>query len=138
MLKLDFKFKPSRIYIGVMACLLLLSAGIITCLPVELALRGVGLVLVATYGFYILFRFGFLRSSDAVVGMRQERNGNWFMQLRSKEVPVEILGDTLVTEMITVLRYRSAKCRWPGSCIVLPDSMEPNVYRRLLLALHTS
>lgn len=131
----DFKLKPSKIYLIFMTSLLLASAGIIYLLPILSIWRLLGLIVLTVYGGYIIWHFGLLRSDSAIISIRQEKDGRWYVKSRTQDLPAEILGDSIVTSLVTVLRLRLPNHWLPKSCIVLRDSLELDVYRRLLVML---
>lgn len=137
MLDLDFKFKPSGIYVSFMLIILGASIGILFSLPVHFIFRLFGLGLMVAYCAYIQ-QFVFLRGSQAVLGIKHEKDTQWTLYLRDKRISAELLGDSLVTSFVTVLRFRLPDKRSVSSCVLLRDSLAPGLYKKLQVLLRCS
>lgn len=127
----DFHLKPSRCYVGCVSLLWLASLGILASVSLPLWIRLVLMLVVASYGGWILWRFALLRSRNAIVRIRCLDNGQWQLGTRAGDRIGKLRGDSVVTPILCILRFSVAGKRWPESCVVMRDSMGHDEYKAL-------
>jgi len=133
----EFKLKPSKQYIFLICIVFLLSLTIILCLPVGGALKLCGFFLTWIYGAYLLSNDGLLRGKQAITSIKYAGDGCWQISMTDKTLDAELLGDSTVTGMVSVLRFRIISQRWPIACVVFRDSLPLDRYRQLVVQLKT-
>jgi len=133
MLDHEFKLKPSKHYIAWVSIILLASIIIMLCLQIEVRYKLVSFMFVGVYGGYIIWKFVLLRSAKSIVSIRRHRDGRWRIYTPLHTYDAELRGDSTVTGLVSILRFRVAKRFWPVSCIVFQDSLEPDRYRQLIV-----
>ncbi len=107
---------------------LALAAVWLAALPaaVRLAL-GAGVLALVAWGWRRAHRAGVLRVAGDGRLQCPDAEGVW--------ADVEVLGDSLVTPVLVVLRYRSPADRSVRSLVLLPDSADADALRRLRVSL---
>ena len=135
MLDLEFKLKPSRFYLLLFLSVSLVSLLIIATLALNLAIKCCLLLAVIMYVGSILWKAGLLRSRDAIVSIRYRNNREWVLQTPSQTYQAHLLGDSTVTRLVSVLRFRVQGMRRTQSCVIFQDSLKDLPYRKLFVLL---
>lgn len=78
-----------------------------------------------------------MRGKRSITSLKHEGDGRWHVSILNKMVEAELLGDSTVTGIVSVLRFRIAGRRMPISCVVFKDSLQSGRYRQLLVILKT-
>jgi hypothetical protein len=116
----------------------LFSIAIFMTLPLALIVKVSGFVLLCLYGIYLLWNNGFLRGKSSVRFLKYCDERRWQIEVGSERVEAELLGDSTVTGVISVLRFRITGRLLPLPCIVFRDSVPQHRYRQLLVVLKTN
>jgi hypothetical protein len=124
MLDLEFKLKPSKNYLFLLALLFFLSLLIFLCLPLALSIKLGGLPLLFVYGMHIFWNVGLLRGKQAITKLIYQGEKGWSVLINDKKdikqkkdikekngrlVSVCLQGDSLVTGAVSVLRFKREK-----------------------------
>lgn len=129
----DFKFKPSRQYLIFLAAALTACAVIVAALSAAWWLRAGLFVLLLVYGGWMIWQFGLLRGSASITAVRRLSDGDWLLQTRQGEYRAALLGDSTVTLVVSVLRFRVNQEKRVRTCIVFHDSLPNGRYRELVV-----
>lgn len=132
---LEFRLKPSRQYVILMMIALVISVIVAFSLPVNLWLHLAALVMAVSYIGYILWRFGLLRGRDTIISLRRAHDGVWCLSTRDTEFSAVITGDSTITGLVSVLRFRVEGRFGRPSCVIFRDSLNAEQYRQLLVLL---
>jgi hypothetical protein len=132
---LAFKLKPSKCYLVLLSSFLAISMVMVLCLPIAAWLKCLSLLLVIFYGKWMFWQFGILQSQQAIVSIRPLRDNKWQVQTRTNYYEAELSGDSTVTQLVSLLRFRAANAYTLTSCVIFYDSLEPDYYRQLLVVL---
>jgi hypothetical protein len=119
-----------------MTVILAASVLILLSLPLGLAAKSLAFAVLTAYGSHIFWRYGLLRHKHAVTGIRCLGDGSWHLETRAGMRAAELSGDSTVTGLISILRFRTGTGLLKHSCIVLRDSfVQPDCYRQMLVIL---
>jgi hypothetical protein len=130
----EWRVKPSYYYLVALIVLVAASLGIAASLSLTLLYKMALLALVSTYGSIIIWHFGLLRAPDSIIRLTCTANGEWRIQTNRCSYEAILRGDSTVTTIVSVLRFNANKKRLPITCVIFPDSLLPDYYRRLLVA----
>lgn len=131
----EFKLNPSKQYIALICIVFLLSLAIVGCLPINLLIKVCGWVLLSFYGGYLLWNNGLLRGHSSIKALICDGEGGFRIVMKSKMVTATLLGDSTVTGLVSILRFRIADRLLPISYVIFKDSLKPDRYRQLLVVL---
>lgn len=67
-------------------------------------------------------------------GIGQDKKG-WYLQKNGEKGYITVSGDTTITHVVTLLRFRYQGKRWKHSCALFRDSMPLDVYRQLIVRI---
>lgn len=94
------------------------------------------LILVCAYSFSLCWRVGLLRGKQAITCLRHSPDGSWHVCMRNQFTAVELRGESTVTPLVSVLRFRVKEEPVSISCVIFCDALSvSNAYRHLLVAL---
>jgi hypothetical protein len=127
-----FSITPSPRYRLFLILLLLLSGGILVCLPLPVLIKGVAFVLFLLYGYHLLQRPGMIRSLTHLnqrLWMLEKSDGQ---QVRGK-----LLGDSMVTQWAVILRFKIEGHFFSETHVIACDAMPKDRFRQLLVILRT-
>jgi len=105
---------------------------VVLSLPVHVAIKWSGSVLLLVYGVYVFYRHVLLGGRDAITKLRCDED-SWFIFINNQWVDVDLRGDTLVTGRVLVLRFRAVHRIRPYSCVIFKDGLPKGCYRELLV-----
>lgn len=126
MQKPEFNIKPSLYYRLGLKVVGGICVVIIITLPVSLLFKAILLSAVIGYCRWIMQR------DNLIIGLTPQAKKDWIIFTTHGHYQAKICGSSCVTTAITVLRFRHAKLK---SCVLLPDSLPDDHYRRLLVYL---
>ena len=136
MQNIDIHLKPSILFVSLILMMTGISLIVICFLPIFLVVKIILLIITLGYGMPILQRDGFLRHSQSIIGLNLNKEGEWQLRSRSKEISAILLGESTVTPFVCVLRFALPHQRKKQSCVIFKDSVEKEVYRKLLSTLN--
>jgi len=132
---IDIRLKQSKQLILLILLLLIGSIGIIFSLQILWWVKAILVFVTLGYGLSILLFHGFLLGRNAVLGIRQAHEGCWHLFTNNQAVLGELMGDSTVTTLLCVLRFKIQGEKLKRSCVIFNDSMKADDYRRLLVYL---
>lgn len=135
MLDLEFKLKLSKHYLILMLTIFLVSIDIVFMLPIPLWIKVLASLLVAIYGVSVIWQYVLLRSRNSIISIRRQSDGTWLLQTNRNKYTADLCGDSTVTALISILRFREPKNFWRRTAIIFRDSLGVEQYRKLLVAL---
>lgn len=135
MLDLEFRLKPSKQYLILISGALLISVGCVISLSAGMWMKLASLIWVVIYSGHLFWRYGLLRTKCSITSIRRHSDGRWLLHTPQQNYAAELRGDSTVTGLVSVLRFRVAQRRWPVSCVVFRDSLERGLYRKLLVVV---
>ncbi len=124
MQKFASTLKFSKQFLLLNLSLLLGSMAIIFYLSFGIILKGLLLIFVLIYGFFIL------RQSQPWHTIRHDNSGWWL-----DEFNIDILGESTVTAHVTILRFVISPGRRKQTCIIFKDAMTGDQYRQFVVRL---
>lgn len=132
MLKIDIKIRPSVFLLAGWCGFLLATAMIIGLLPIHVLLK-VGLsTAVFVYGGYILYSRILLRGKEAILTAQLRQDG-WLLLGKNLANYADLLGESVVTRWIAVLRFRVKQTRKKMTVIISKDMLTYDAYRNLIV-----
>jgi len=139
MLNPVFNLQPSRIFIACIALLLFFNIIIVLWLPIHLLLKFLWLVFFTVYAGRQIWQHGLLRSQQAILTLAPQASGSWYLASSTGIVSGAILqGDSTLTALVCVLRFRLAEQRRVLTCVLFRDCLSGEDYRRLRVLAKTS
>jgi len=132
---LEFNFRPSKQYLLIISLILLTSMVIVLALMLGVWIKLLIFILIMGYGGHIFWKYGLLQSRHSITGIRRHSDGRWHLYTQDNTYHADIRGDSTVTSLVSVLRFRVDRKSLPVSCIVFRDSLPPDFYRQLIVLL---
>lgn len=111
------------------ASILLISIAIILLLPIGMVWR----ILLETA--IVIYGLNLMRGHLSLIRLKYMGSGKWLLQTSKRVVEGEILGDSTVTSLVSVLRFRLYGQYLTRSCVLFRDSLLPDQYRQLMIIL---
>ncbi len=130
-----FSIKPSISYIVILTLFIIGSLAVVLSLPLGLSAKLGLFIAVAVYGAQLIWREGLLKSRFAVTAIEQRPDGVWVLEIRAQRHEAVLRGDSTVTHLASVLRFHIPGQRFPLSCTLFRDSLAPDAYRQLTVAI---
>ncbi len=135
MLGQPFNLKPSLLYICMASLVLSFSCVIVIILPITVYFKIPIMIALLWYGSWILFRFGFLKSTHSIIQIKRQQDNSWLVHTTMATYVANLRGDSTVTQVVSVLRFQIQNNRFPLSCLVFCDSLPYDCHRKLLVVL---
>ncbi len=130
---IDIKLQPSKQFIALLILLLMGSLLIVSFLPILTPIK-IGLFIATLcYGGYILWRDGLLLHPKSLIGFSLDSNRNWLLYNKLEILSGELCGDSTITTLVCVLRFKVRGKRLKYSCVVFKDAVARGLYRKLLV-----
>jgi hypothetical protein len=134
----EFKLKPSRQYLALIFIAFAISVITACLLPVNGWLILAAAFVAACYVGDILWSSGLLLSQNAVLSVRRQLDGEWYLRTHQAEYRASLLGDSIATGFVLILRFQVVGQYWRKTCVIFRDSLVADDYRRLRVLLATS
>lgn len=128
MQRTEFQIKPSFSYNLLLGSMILTSLLALLALPLYLMIFA--LIGVLIYGYYLIMRFGLLKTKQSIVSLKQQ-NGRWYIQTPDETYITSLCNDSVVTPLISVLRFKQDNKKFPHVCVIFRDSLAKGDYCRL-------
>lgn len=132
---LDLAFKISKKYCSGVIVIFLLSVGIVFSLNLPIIIKFALAFAIIMYGIWIVWRFGLLRSKHSLIGIKHLTGKKWLLHTPHAVVQGILCGESTVTNLICILRFKISGKTFKKSCIILRDSLPNDAYRKLLVRL---
>lgn len=110
---------------------------IIFYLPLGLGWQAMLAIITLGYGAKIGWQYGLLRGQHAITGLMLDDSG-WWLQTREGLHPANLCGDSTVTLAVCILRFKITFLSQKQTCLVFPDSLPADAYRRLIVQVRTN
>ena len=120
----NFKLQPSKRLIFLIIVLSLTSSFNFLFVSTPFGINYLCLALTLIYGWMIFKRFGLLKHSKSVIAMRRNKDNQWVLQTKQQLYPAEILGDSLLTSVLLLLRFKSSHFYFASNVLIVKDSLE--------------
>jgi len=135
MQNIDIQLKPSKIAIFLILFLWVGSILAVMSLHMAIWITILLFFVISWYGAKIFFTHGLFIGPKALRGLRQISDKDWLIIMNKNEYPAILMGDSTVTSKFCVLRFQIPGKKLKYSCLIFDDSLEFDMYRRLLLHL---
>jgi len=126
---LEFTLQPSKRFRVILLLFILLTLAIAATLSVSLWLTLPLLILTSFYGIYCFNRWLY-----PVKSLRRLSDGGWVLHTKMGEYLAELQGDSIVTSWVSVLSFQLENKKRLVA-ILFPDSLLPDGYKRLIVAI---
>jgi hypothetical protein len=137
MLITDIKIRPSRLLSVLLVATLSASVFCIVSLMIAAAQKMLLLVIIFSYGWFILQRHCLLKSRHSISRLHLTPNG-WLIETPARVWQGEVCGDSTLTYPFMVLRFKVRGRKRKLSCMICSDSLNQTTYRQLLVLLRTT
>jgi hypothetical protein len=135
MQKIDIKINPSKQGFILLICLFFVSFVIIYSLS-ELGWAKIILAIITlVYGGSIFRRDILLKHPYSIVRLSKQKDDIWYLYNSKGHIEARLSGDSTVTTVCSILRFKVPNHFFKYSCLIFRDSINTETYRRLLLQL---
>lgn len=131
----EFNIIPSTSYIILLTLFVMGSLVVIVALPLGFGAKSLLFIALTVYGAQLIWRNGLLKSRHSIMSLVQQAENSWVITTRTQRHEATLRGDSTVTHLASVLRFQLSTQRFPLSCTLFRDSMEPDAYRQLTVAI---
>lgn len=96
------------------------------------------LLLISGHGIYAIRKHALRITSRAIIQCWLNEAGQWHLRTRSgQEYEGKLLGDSLITPVVTILNFKCQQFYLPVTLTIFPDAIEREAFRRLRVYLKT-
>lgn len=134
MQKIDIELRPSKIFMGLMAGIVVGCLALIASLSIGWLLKVALIISVVSYGWWIAWVDVLLKGADSILGIQLLADGSCQVRYPLGVMAAEIKGDSTVTTVVSVLRFNVQDKRKVTS-VIFKDSIGQEKYRQLLVWL---
>lgn len=131
----EFSLKPSYSYLILLGLFVIGSLAVTLTIPADWRIRLFLFLAVAVYGGQIIWCYGLLKGKNAIQTIAPMSDDQWLLTTKTGRYEAILKGDSTVTHLISILRFVVAGQRFPLSCTIFKDSLPPDDYRRLVVAI---
>ena len=133
---LRLEIKPSRILCSLLLILHLFALAIIFILDFEFLINILVAILIAVSAYISIFQTAFRKSSSAIIKLVWDSNNEWILENnRGEQLNAELLRDSYVSSVMTVLNFKCKNHFRHKSIILLKDNINENDFRKLRVRL---
>lgn len=129
----EFKLRPSLLYALFLLIFIIASLIITLLLPVPGWVRWPLLLLCFLYGMHLISHHALLTAPDSVLGFKKLDESRWQIITRRAVYEGKLLGDSLVSQVVSVLRFSVQGRRAPLSCVIWRNSLPSDDYRKMIV-----
>jgi hypothetical protein len=134
----DFKLLRSPLFNSLLVSIVIASNGILLSLPLGWFLKAAIMLLTAAYGLSIIWQHGLLKGKNSLVSLSKNQTV-WHIATRDAIFSAELCGDSTITTLVSILKFRTANSKTLLSCVIFCDALPTNnQYRHLIVQLRTS
>jgi hypothetical protein len=134
---IDINLRVSSLFLSLLLVVASFSLLFIFTLPLSLFLKSVLVIGVLIYSLDIFWRHGLLKSRHVITRISFNATG-WQVWKQDEKLAVELCGDSTVTNLVAVLRFKSPNNKSKYSSLIFFDSLPPEGYRQLMVLLRTN
>ncbi|HVE43873.1 MAG TPA: protein YgfX [Gammaproteobacteria bacterium] len=127
-----FQLHPSRYYTYFFSFFTISTMAVVCYFSCAVVIKLGLLLFTVFYSASIFKRHVFLKSPLSVRCITWRQGQLWRLSLQNTSVDAVLRGDSTVTRFVSVLRFSVQGSRWPVSCVVFPDALAVDKYRRLI------
>lgn len=131
----EFSLRPSPSYLILLSLFVVGSLAVTLTIPADWRIRFFLFLAVAVYGGQIIWCDGLLKGKNAIQTMTLLSDDQWLLMTSAGRFEATLKGDSTVTHLVSILRFKLEGQRFPLSCTVFKDSLPPDDYRRLVVAI---
>lgn len=131
----EFKLRPSLWYALLLLLFIIASLIITLLLPVPGWVRWPLLFLLFLYGMHLIRQHALLTAPDSILGFKKLDESRWQIVTRRAVYEGKLLSDSLVSQVVSVLRFSVAGKRAPISCVVWRNSLPSDEYRKMMVTV---
>lgn len=131
----EFKLKPSLLYALFLLTFIITSLIITLLLPIPGWVRWPVLLLLFLYGIHLIRQHALLTAPDSVLGFKKLDESRWQIITHRAVYEGKLLGDSLVSQVVSVLRFSVQGKRTPLSCVIWRNSLPSDDYRKMIVLL---
>ena|SRR3990167_9420575 len=131
----NFQRKPSLFYLFYVCSIAAMSFMVVIELPVNFAIKMLGILLLTIYFSHLFWHEGLLRGKKAIIYLQYQANGHWLIEIQNRLHAAKLSGHSTVTTWVSVLRFRLPDRYWPITCVIFKDSFKEDDYRKLTVIL---
>ena len=135
MQKIDIQIKPSTQGVILFICSFFGGFVIIYSLPGLGWMKIILAIVTLIYGISILKRDILLKHPYSIVRLSKQKDDSWYLYNSKGYTEAILSGDSTVTTVCSVLRFKVPNHFFKYSCLIFRDSINTEAYRRLLLQL---
>lgn len=132
MLRQDIHLKFSKIYLGFILLSASCSLYSIFLLPIALWMQLGLCILTVSYSVFLI-----LSMRDIQIIKPMEEN-TWQLTTAKNSYIGQLCGESTANNIVCILRFKVAHSRFKQTCFIFRDSVQPGVYRRLLVELYAA
>jgi hypothetical protein len=137
MRRIDIPLKASKLFILLIAATMLCCVAIVFTLPLSIFFNILLAAAVLAYGGFLLRNWGLLRGKDVITQLSYGDEG-WTLTNGENIWRGELCGDSTLTPFLGILRFKLPDVRNKRSCLIFKDTIEPDLFRRLLVTARTA
>ncbi len=128
MQKLASPLRLSKLFIVMQMVMAVISIAIVCYLTEALLIKILLICGIVVYSYFIL------KNQLKWEAISHDTSG-WSLRSAGENIPIEITGDSTVTHLVSVLRFKTQEKRRKEACIIFRDSLPENIYRQLIVQL---
>jgi len=133
----EFQLRPSRQYLLLLSLVLSASMAVIILLPCAWWLKVMMAAGLSAYGVYLVQQVAQLQGKNAITRIVSCENG-WRVHTNQDVLNATLMGDSTVTRLVSILRFKvSTQCR-PLCCVMFRDSIANDDYRNFLMTIKST
>lgn len=129
-----FKLQASKRILIFLFAIIVCCCIVILALALPFWLRVLAMVFISLYGIKLIRETGFLKGKQAITQLEWREEG-WHISTQTHTYIAQLQGDSTVTPLFAILRFKVADFFLIKSCLICPDSLPKDQYRALLLAV---
>lgn len=132
--ELRFDLKPSKQFMILLSFMIFGSIAIICYIEIAAWIKISLFIFTICYGTFIFVRDGLLKHQRSILQLKISRN-EYKLKDQKSTYSAELSGDSTLTSIICILRFKVHGQILKRSCIIFKDSLENDAFRRLFVAL---
>ncbi|OGT38112.1 MAG: hypothetical protein A3F11_10840 [Gammaproteobacteria bacterium RIFCSPHIGHO2_12_FULL_37_14] len=132
---LDLECKLSKRFLSLALIVILISAGMVMFIPVTIKIQLMMIFFIFAYGGWVSWHFILLRGRYSLLGIKHVGENHWILHTPAHVFSATLCGDSTATPWVSVLRFNIPGQFWKKSCVIFPDALSRDAYRKLLVVL---